>query len=53
MHVHQTGSGKTFTITGGVERYADRGIIPRSLTYLFQQHAKVRLHEVGGCCGEE
>ncbi|CAF5145532.1 unnamed protein product, partial [Rotaria socialis] len=26
----QTGSGKTFTITGGPERYADRGIIPRS-----------------------
>lgn len=25
----QTGSGKTFTITGGPERYVDRGIIPR------------------------
>ncbi len=25
----QTGSGKTFTITGGPERYEDRGIIPR------------------------
>ena len=24
----QTGSGKTFTITGGAERYVDRGIIP-------------------------
>ncbi|KAH9489527.1 Kinesin- protein 6 [Bulinus truncatus] len=31
----QTGSGKTFTITGGAERFIDRGIIPRSLTYLF------------------
>ena len=31
----QTGSGKTFTITGGAERYADRGIIPRSLSYIF------------------
>ncbi|XP_062523206.1 LOW QUALITY PROTEIN: kinesin-like protein KIF6, partial [Corticium candelabrum] len=31
----QTGSGKTFTITGGAERYADRGIIPRSLSYVF------------------
>lgn len=33
----QTGSGKTFTITGGAERYADRGIIPRTLSYIFQQ----------------
>ncbi|XP_030643230.1 kinesin-like protein KIF6 [Chanos chanos] len=32
----QTGSGKTFTITGGPERYSDRGIIPRTLSYLFQ-----------------
>ncbi|CAF1404841.1 unnamed protein product [Adineta steineri] len=33
----QTGSGKTFTITGGPERFSDRGIIPRSLSYIFQQ----------------
>ncbi|XP_053700458.1 kinesin-like protein KIF6 isoform X2 [Synchiropus splendidus] len=32
----QTGSGKTFTITGGAERYADRGIIPRTLSYLYE-----------------
>ncbi|XP_063040077.1 kinesin-like protein KIF6 [Engraulis encrasicolus] len=32
----QTGSGKTFTITGGAERYADRGVIPRTLSYLYQ-----------------
>ena len=32
----QTGSGKTYTITGGAERYADRGIIPRTLSYLFE-----------------
>jgi len=32
----QTGSGKTFTITGG-ERYEDRGIIPRTLSYIFKQ----------------
>ena len=32
----QTGSGKTFTITGGAERYADRGIIPRTLSYIFK-----------------
>ncbi|XP_022097361.1 kinesin-like protein KIF6 [Acanthaster planci] len=36
----QTGSGKTFTITGGPERYIDRGIIPRMLTYLFEEYAK-------------
>mmetsp|Transcript_39791 Transcript_39791/g.76208 ORF Transcript_39791/g.76208 Transcript_39791/m.76208 type:complete len:908 (-) Transcript_39791:68-2791(-) len=32
----QTGSGKTFTITGGAERYADRGLIPRTISYLFE-----------------
>ena len=31
----QTGSGKTFTVTGGTERYADRGLIPRALERLF------------------
>lgn len=31
----QTGSGKTFTITGGAERYQDRGIIPRALQRVF------------------
>ena len=36
----QTGSGKTFTITGGAERYVDRGIIPRSLSMLFSEAAK-------------
>lgn len=36
----QTGSGKTFTITGGAERYADRGLIPRTLSYLFQAREK-------------
>ncbi len=30
MH-SQAGSSKTVTITGGAERYADRGIIPRSM----------------------
>uniref|UniRef100_A0A671UDN2 Kinesin family member 6 n=1 Tax=Sparus aurata TaxID=8175 RepID=A0A671UDN2_SPAAU len=33
----QTGSGKTFTITGGAERYSDRGIIPRTLSYLYER----------------
>uniref|UniRef100_A0A8C8RFJ0 Kinesin-like protein n=1 Tax=Pelusios castaneus TaxID=367368 RepID=A0A8C8RFJ0_9SAUR len=36
----QTGSGKTFTITGGAERYSDRGIIPRTLSYIFQHLEK-------------
>jgi kinesin family member 6/9 len=33
----QTGSGKTFTMTGGPERYADRGIIPRAISLLFSK----------------
>ncbi|KAG8432111.1 hypothetical protein GDO86_017843 [Hymenochirus boettgeri] len=36
----QTGSGKTFTITGGAERFSDRGIIPRTLAYIFEQFGK-------------
>ncbi|RLN31631.1 hypothetical protein BBJ28_00015685, partial [Nothophytophthora sp. Chile5] len=32
----QTGSGKTFTITGGAERYDDRGLIPRALSMIFE-----------------
>ncbi|XP_075563251.1 kinesin-like protein KIF6 [Pelecanus crispus] len=36
----QTGSGKTFTITGGAERYSERGIIPRTLSYIFDQLQK-------------
>ncbi|XP_063774909.1 kinesin-like protein KIF6 isoform X2 [Pseudophryne corroboree] len=36
----QTGSGKTFTITGGAERYSDRGIIPRILSFIFEQFQK-------------
>lgn len=32
----QTGSGKTYTMTGTPERYADRGIIPRTISYLFK-----------------
>ena len=33
----QTSSGKTFTITGGPERYADRGLIPRALQMVFRE----------------
>ncbi|XP_051249392.1 kinesin-like protein KIF6 isoform X1 [Dicentrarchus labrax] len=36
----QTGSGKTFTVTGGAERYSDRGIIPRTLSYLFERFSQ-------------
>lgn len=35
----QTGSGKTFTITGGPDRYEDRGLIPRTLSMIFEQKA--------------
>eukprot|EP00961_Rhodomonas_salina_P280627 3790689-Rhodomonas_salina.1 len=34
---YQTGSGKTFTITGGPEKYEDRGIIPRVLSHIFNE----------------
>ncbi|GBG27530.1 Kinesin-like protein KIF6 [Hondaea fermentalgiana] len=36
----QTGSGKTFTMTGGAERYVDRGIIPRALSLVFEEVEK-------------
>ena len=36
----QTGSGKTYTITGGAEKYVDRGVIPRTITYIFNEIAK-------------
>ncbi|OHT07077.1 Kinesin-like protein KIF6 [Tritrichomonas foetus] len=32
----QTGSGKTYTLSGG-DTYDERGIIPRSISYLFQK----------------
>eukprot|EP00929_Paragymnodinium_shiwhaense_P076615 TRINITY_DN39414_c0_g1_i1.p1 TRINITY_DN39414_c0_g1~~TRINITY_DN39414_c0_g1_i1.p1 ORF type:complete len:872 (+),score=222.76 TRINITY_DN39414_c0_g1_i1:87-2702(+) len=32
----QTGSGKTFTITGAADRYEDRGLIPRTISYIFR-----------------
>ncbi|CAH7208769.1 Kif6 [Phodopus roborovskii] len=41
----QTGSGKTFTITGGAERYSDRGIIPRTLSYIFEQLHKTPMNQ--------
>lgn len=43
----QTGSGKTFTITGGAERYADRGLIPRTLSHIFSKIGKNTTHQYG------
>ncbi|KAJ3055592.1 Kinesin- protein 6 [Rhizophlyctis rosea] len=37
----QTGSGKTYTISGGTATYPERGIIPRSLEYIFKEITKV------------
>ncbi|CAH1985766.1 unnamed protein product [Acanthoscelides obtectus] len=37
----QTGSGKTYTITGSPNKYADRGIIPRSIQYIFKRSEKM------------
>ncbi len=33
----QTSSGKTHTIEGNGRKYSDRGIIPRSLSYIFRE----------------
>ena len=33
----QTGSGKTYTVAGDTQRFDQRGIIPRSLNYLFSE----------------
>jgi len=38
----QTGSGKTFTITGGPEKYENRGIIPRAITRIFNDISEKR-----------
>lgn len=35
-----TGSGKTFTVTGGVGRYVDRGLIPRAVSEVFAAAAE-------------
>lgn len=45
----QTGSGKTFTITGGPDRYQDRGIIPRAISQIFSEIARRtdHTHKVG------
>ncbi len=36
------GIGKTFTITGGPERYADRGVIPRAISMLFSSLQNIK-----------
>ena len=33
----QTGSGKTFTIEGSARRFDDRGLIPRSINYIYEK----------------
>ena len=33
----QTGSGKTFTIEGSAKRFEDRGLIPRSINYIYEK----------------
>ena len=38
MHA-MPGSGKTFTVTGGPERYSDRGLTPRAISLVFSQVA--------------
>lgn len=40
----QTGSGKTFTITGGPERYVDRGLIPRAISLIYAEQPARPLH---------
>jgi len=45
----QTGSGKTFTITGGAMHYADRGIIPRTLSSIFSEVTKRSDHQYQVC----
>ncbi|GMF10232.1 unnamed protein product [Phytophthora lilii] len=42
----QTGSGKTFTITGGAERYEDRGLIPRALSLIFERMRNTNQEQV-------
>ena len=31
-----SGGGKTFTLTGGPRRFEDRGLVPRSISFLFE-----------------
>jgi kinesin family protein 6/9 len=40
----QTGSGKTFTMTGDSENYSDRGIIPRTISYIFSKRRDKRIN---------
>lgn len=43
VFLFQTGSGKTFSITGDHWNYEDRGILPRTLEHIFQYIRKVNL----------
>ncbi|KAH8866671.1 Kinesin-like protein KIF9 [Schistosoma japonicum] len=42
----QTGAGKTYTMSGLSQVYADRGIIPRSLEHLFEEIQKISMLSV-------
>ena len=46
------GSGKTFTVMGGPERYADRGLTPRAISFVFGQVASRCdcSYSVRSCC---
>ena len=37
MTYGETGSGKTYTMIGGPQSYADRGIIPRAIAMVFKE----------------
>lgn len=39
-----TGSGKTYTLTGSQTKYEERGLIPRTIEYLFQLVTNVNFH---------
>lgn len=46
------GSGKTYSITGGSERYDERGLIPRALEAIFRAFDEVRAPRAPrGVCG--
>ena len=36
----QTGSGKTYTMIGSAEKYSERGMIPRAVSYIFAEAAR-------------
>ena len=45
-----TGSGKTFTITGGMGSFEDRGIVPRAISHAFNCMADREGHAYQARC---